>query len=514
MKNQLGGKAARLLFVITLSLCVPMLYLGAQTWEPQASGNYSHWSGVHFVNDQLGWVCGSSGKIFKTTNAGGYWYQPGINLVIDFSDIYFANALTGWVTGLGGIIFKTNDGGHVWIPHSVGMTGWLYTIRFVDLQTGWAAGQHGTILKTTNGGINWVVENSGTVATIKKACFVSPTNGWMVTSDGEVLRTDDGGASWTRQLISPPTALNSVFFLNATTGWITGDNGRIFKSINGGTTWTEQTSGTTQQLNDIAFANADSGWVAGNAGTIRFTTNGGSAWASQISATTQDLNAIQFHGSHHGYAIGVNNTILEYAAVHPLAVQLASFTGTVIHGNSVQLDWKTLSETNNLGFEIQRRSQNETEFASLQGVFIPGHGTTVEPQDYRYVDNPGPHGTFYYRLKQIDLDQTSHYSDPILVSLLTDVAEKGIPATMALSQNYPNPFNPGTRIDYQLPATGHVLLKVYDLLGKEVATLVNEVQEAGYRTVQFDASQLTSGLYFYRLTAGQFTAMKKMVLLK
>lgn len=514
MKDHPLCKTARLLFVIALSCCISTLRLGAQTWEPQVSGTYSHWSGVHFVNDQLGWVCGSSGKIFKTTNGGAHWFEPSINLVIDFSDIYFVDAWTGWVAGLGGAILKTNDGGHLWIPHSIGMTGWLNTIRFVDWQTGWAAGQHGTILKTTNGGINWVYQNSGTAATIKKAFFVSATNGWMVTSDGGVLKTDNGGASWTQQWISPPTSLSSVVFLNATVGWVTGNGGKIFKTINGGGTWIEQASGTTQQLNDIVFVNADSGWVAGNAGTIRRTTNGGATWTSQFSATTQDLISFRFLSARHGYAVGVNNTMLEYAVVHSLPIQLASFTGTVVNANTVQLDWRTISETNNFGFEIQRRSQNETEFASLEGVFIPGHGTTLEPQQYSYIDQSVMPGSFYYRLKQIDLDGTPHYSEPILVSMLTGIHEKEIPTQFGLSQNYPNPFNPSTRINYQLPTVNRVMLTVYDLLGKEVATLVNEVQEAGYRTVLFDASQLTSGVYLYRLTAGQFTGVKKLVVVK
>ena len=139
--------------------------------------------------------------------------------------------------------------------------------------------------------------------------------------------------------------------------------------------------------------------------------------------------------------------------------------------------------------------------------FITGHGTTTETQSYSFVDENLTSGKYIYRLKQIDLDGTFKYSDEIEV-------EVSVPEKFELSQNYPNPFNPNTSIKYQIAISSPVSLKIYDVLGNEVATLVNEVKPAGSYEVNFDASSLSSGTYFYKLHAGNVVKTKKMILLK
>ena len=179
-------------------------------------------------------------------------------------------------------------------------------------------------------------------------------------------------------------------------------------------------------------------------------------------------------------------------------VELVSFAATV-QGNSINLAWATATELNNHGFELFR---NGNKIA-----FVAGKGTTTEKQEYLYDDINLQSGIYNYRLEQLDFDGTRSISAEITV-LLT------IPETFILEQNYPNPFNPSTRISYQLPVSGNVTLKVYDLLGREVATLVNEEKPAGSYEVSFDASQLSSGVYLYRLSSGSFIETKKMILMK
>jgi hypothetical protein len=187
----------------------------------------------------------------------------------------------------------------------------------------------------------------------------------------------------------------------------------------------------------------------------------------------------------------------------PLPVELTSFSATV-KGTGVELVWKTATEINNHGFEIER-SEKQNGIWNKIG-FVEGHGTTNAPKSYSFVDASAV-GTISYRLKQVDNDGSFEYSNQVEVTVAA-------PVEFALMQNHPNPFNPATSIRYQVAAPGHVSLKVYDMLGKEVATLVNGMQDAGAKIAKLDASQLPSGIYFYTLRTNNFTATKKMLLLK
>jgi hypothetical protein len=206
-----------------------------------------------------------------------------------------------------------------------------------------------------------------------------------------------------------------------------------------------------------------------------------------------------------------------------LPVQIQSFTAQLLPGHlHVLLEWRTISEINNYGFYVQRRHDNDVQWTELPG-FVPGRGTTTEPQYYSYVDNTiTESGLYHYRLRQVDLDGTSHFTGAISinVSSVTSVDE-GAPRVFQLQQNYPNPFNPATHIPFSVRGSGFegsgsefTSLKVYDILGREVRTLVNENLQPGSYEVTFDASGLPSGVYLYRLTAGGFTATKQMLLLK
>jgi hypothetical protein len=212
----------------------------------------------------------------------------------------------------------------------------------------------------------------------------------------------------------------------------------------------------------------------------------------------------------------------------PVPIQLVRFGATYIqqHGD-VQAEWSTMSEVNNYGFYVQRGRQRDLVFTDIPGSFVPGHGTTNVPQHYTFIDKTPQSDARLYRLRQIDLDGSVHYSESVELDGVMDVKQV-IPSEFALEQNYPNPFNPSTEISYEiagvtdhLPASGqaggsgtsNVKLIVYDLLGREVAVLVNERKAPGRYTVIFDASGLTSGVYFYRLHAGDFVATKKFSLI-
>jgi hypothetical protein len=186
-----------------------------------------------------------------------------------------------------------------------------------------------------------------------------------------------------------------------------------------------------------------------------------------------------------------------------IPVELTSFVAAV-NKSEVVLNWTTATEINNLGFEIQRSSAD----GNFQKVgFVPGHGSTTEIQTYEYIDSKVADGNYSYRLKQIDFDGTFDYSNEVAVYIAA-------PLEFALNQNYPNPFNPNTVIEYSIPQSGFVILAVYNLLGEKVASLVNELKEAGRYEINFDASDLASGIYVYNLKSGSFNSVKKMLLMK
>lgn len=188
-----------------------------------------------------------------------------------------------------------------------------------------------------------------------------------------------------------------------------------------------------------------------------------------------------------------------------LPVELTSFTAKS-STNQVNLTWTTATEINNSGFEIQK-STDGSEFVSVG--FIKGNGTTTEPKAYSFVDNHlnNVTGKLYYRLKQIDYNGAFNYSE--IVEVVID-----LPLEYSLNQNYPNPFNPSTKIKYSVPEQNLVSIVVYGVTGEEIATLVNEVKEAGKYEIEFNALQLSSGVYFYRMTSGDFTSVKKLSVLK
>lgn len=188
----------------------------------------------------------------------------------------------------------------------------------------------------------------------------------------------------------------------------------------------------------------------------------------------------------------------------PLPVSLSSFNSEVFNRN-VKLNWVTESELNNSGFEVEKKSI----YSDYEKIgFVNGNGTKNTPTSYSFEDKNLNTGKYKYRLKQIDHNGNYEYFE------LNGEVEIGVPKKYDISQNYPNPFNPVTKINFDLPENGLVNIRLYDMLGREVAVLVNEVRNAGYHTVQFDASKLSSGIYFYKMSAGKFNGIKKMAVIK
>ena len=192
--------------------------------------------------------------------------------------------------------------------------------------------------------------------------------------------------------------------------------------------------------------------------------------------------------------------------MHVFPIELTSFTASVVE-NKVLLNWSTATEINNYGFVVERRFESAKSNWEKIGS-VPGSGNSNSPKAYSFADNYTlTSGKYFYRLKQIDIDGSFNYSNEIL-------AEISKPVSYSLNQNFPNPFNPETKISFSIKDAGNVSLIIYNVLGEEVRTILNEFKEAGSYTLNFNAAGLNSGVYFYRLQANNYSEIKKMIVLK
>jgi|GEM_PF-3118262 len=507
--------------------------------------------GVKFFDSNNGIVVNEK-KILKTSNGGTIWSET---VVIDTEPVTFNNGFfrtinTGWLVGAywtNGArpvptIYKTTNGGSSWTNYealSFPYT-FLNSLDFFDDNYGCAVGSSGVFLLTTNGGNTY---SSGTIAgspslnsvkCISSSIYIAVGN---IENNSIIAKTTSGGADWTTSSLGA-TIFNDIYFINSNTGWIAGTSGKIFKTTDGGANWSSQTSGTTNSLRDVFFINDQKGWACGDNGELLITSDGGENWEKHLSRTSNQLRSVFFLNSLEGWMTGSNGTIL-HSADGGLPVELTSFTTSVVE-SKVLLNWQTATEVNNYGFEVERKTNlrgldmindndNLEGFASVG--FVEGHGNSNSTKEYSFTDDlsnilslnlpkdplDNPSLTLYYRLKQIDNDGKFTYSNVVAVEIFP---ASSAPTEFSLSQNYPNPFNPITKIRYSIPsnpsslAPRPVSLKVYDILGSEVAILVNEEKTAGHYEVVFDGTNLQSGVYFYKLIGEGFSKTAKMLLIK
>ena len=486
---------------------------GELYWQVQHNGYNSVLRNVYYSDASTCWAAGYNGLI-KTSDKGETWTSKleGYGLL----DIYFLNSDIGWTIGLSGTIFKTTNGGNDWIKLNNDFNFHFEKVYFTDENNGYIIGKN-YFLKTTDGGVSWTSEQP-TDHILQTMFFINADTGWIAGNEGVILKTTDAGSTWEYQQMNGTAygTLTSLCFIDENTGWASGsgldiNGGIILKTTDGGNNWVLQHNGYNRFIYSVFFSNSSSGWAVGDEGIMFSTYNGGSDWELQGSGTFADLYAVNIESLQNGISVGTDGTVLKYikelnSAVLP--VELASFN-VISKGGNVELNWLTATEVNNKGFEIERKTDN----IWINIGFVSGKGTTTYPSKYFYTDNlknESYSGSIAYRLKQVDYDGTYKYSKEI------DVQVKSNPEEYSLMQNYPNPFNPSTVIKYSVRENTHVVLKVFDMLGREVSTLLDEEKPAGTYKISFDAARagLSSGTYFYTIKAGDFVQTKKMILLK
>ena len=346
--------------------------------------------------------------------------------------------------------------------------------------------------------------------------FESGTGNWTITNDG-------GTCVW--EIFMPPYPNTYILPPGAGGGLLAADSDECGS---GTTVLTSAVAGpfdaTDYQAGAVDFDSDFNAIDVDDACYVELSLDGGATWTevwSQIGVDLSghesvDLSALinqqpafwlKFRSVQPGWDWWWVIDNVEVCLWDIIPVELTSFTAST-NENQVTLNWSTASEINNHGFEIQRSSNGE--FVTVG--FVEGHGTTTEIQSYSYTDREITEGSYGYRLKQIDFGGAYSYSDVIEVDVTN-------PKEFALYQNYPNPFNPSTNIEFSLAVDSKVSLKVFDILGQEVANLISSDLVAGSHSVDFNASLLNSGVYFYRIEATgidgtNFTNVKKMILTK
>lgn len=342
---------------------------------------------------------------------------------------------------------------------------------------------------------NWTSTSGWNITTAK---YVSAPSSFTDSPSGNYLASVTSSLRYNNQ-VALTNVLGAV--LEYDTQWdieSDWDYGQIQLSTNNGTNWiplagqyTNSGTGSFQPPNEPLYDGTQSTWVHESIDI--------SAYAGQQITFRFYFRSDQSIQGDGWYVDNVKVSV--YSGIIP--VELVSFTSSVIN-NTVGLNWITATELNNSGFEVQKSLDN----SNWNKVgFVTGNGTSTEVHSYSFVDQNPIIGTSFYRLKQIDFDGTSEYSNIVEVFY-------GSVAEFALEQNYPNPFNPTTKINYSIKEKGNVELKIFDLLGSEIATLVNEEKAPGNYEVFFDASNLSSGVYLYTIKSGSFVQTRKMLLMK
>jgi photosystem II stability/assembly factor-like uncharacterized protein len=496
---------------------------GGTSWakfNPFNSTNYS----IYFADKMKGWLAGTyKGKpvIYKTTDGGYNWTE---SLILQFYpyhfySISFTDTLTGVAVGSKGMIYKTTDGGNTWLPKTINVVEGFTSVFFINESKGWASGND-LIAKTTDGGNTWTIDNLNLSIQLKKVQFLDDNLGWAfgwsASQTDKILKTTDGGHYWSDIYSS---SIKDLFFVNPNVGYLAASGSRILKSIDGGFTWNEVSFTDQAIYNSVYFIDENRGWAAGTIGEFRAgynglikgTLDGGQNWFLFTSSQTKNILKIKFIDELNGWALS-NTGILGstnggqtwnfLSSVGGNDFQFLDYNNGFIVGNKGEIFY-----TSNGGntWEMQKKITSN----NLVSVFFVNNNSGWAAGEYATI------------LKY----------DTLLTSISTD--DKIQKLSYNLFQNYPNPFNPTTTIRFSIPFVEkgsersfghapslHTTLKIFNLLGREIATLVNEPKSPGVYEVIFNAEGLSSGVYLYRLTVigteskKEFRGIKKMVLIR
>ncbi|MBM4159185.1 MAG: T9SS type A sorting domain-containing protein [Ignavibacteria bacterium] len=380
-------------------------------------------------------------------------------------------------------------------------------IKFFDVNTGYNSGvlyngSNNNIYKTTNGGLNWIIQNSGYTAQRFMAIhIVHPDTVYICGNYGKVLRTYNGGQNWNLIYADTTRQFWDMQFVNSNTGYITGSYGHFMKTTNKGDNWTVLSTGVQNAMQGMCFLNENTGFISG-APLILKTTDGGNTW--------QDLNAPY---------VSSLETFTDVKFFNESTGLYSTNAGRIVRTSDGGSNWTQIYYTP--GTAVWRLSFID----SNKGYGCTSDGKIVNTTNggilwgFQFTPVPVTENIYNVDFPSLLTGYACTWSGKILKTTnggLSYISQSGtgIPDVFALKQNYPNPFNSMTNVEWQMLYAEHAKIIVYDVMGKEVAVLVDEKLSAGSYSVSFNGGNLTSGVYFYKMTAGNYTETKKMIIIR
>jgi photosystem II stability/assembly factor-like uncharacterized protein len=470
----------------------------------QSSNGGNSWTGkefdhqisdIYFESPTSGWVC--SGKIFHTTNRGINWDSTNI-----YAQQFEFKGANSWAAGVNTISYS-NDRWQTTTPQIKGVfSGFLWDGCAKDTNTVFACGSNKTIIGSTDGGKVWNNYYSSDDNLYLNGITIKDDEIWAVGQQGMVVYSTDNGINWSEKYIDG-NWLSDIAFLSNGVGYIAGSyngTGSIFTSLNNGDDWSLiESFPNISSIDKIKFSRDKLGWAIGYPETILRSTTGGISWDVVVDTVFGVSNIAVFGDS---VWVTHSNKVLRSIDAGNTWESFKVFDYNSIIFSGCDIDFIN----SKIGYVSAYDSR---VFKTIDG------GETWEPENY-------PKGLSNFAMDFVNEEVGWVFGypgivlkrDPNFVSVDEPVYQGNDLNTFSLIQNYPNPFNPNTTITYSIPIAGKVSLKIFDVLGNEIATLVNEEKTTGNYTVNFDASNLTSGVYFYRIQAGDYVETKKMIYLK
>ncbi len=468
-----------------------------------ASAIYS----MSFADSLRGILVGSNGLNYRTTNGGVTFDSVGVNAFTAqvCRAVYMKSPTEVFVGADMGNILRSTNGGVAW--NLLTTASYLYGMNFLNSTTGMCVGYRGIALKTTNGAVSWTDSKSINGFEAYDVKMVSATTVFACAASGRFYASTDGGMNFVERNLPALTSTNkTIWFFNSNEGFAGNEAGGLYKTTNAGAVWTQVFSfgASNNNIEDIFFVNDSVGFACGDVGKFVKTTDRGATWDSTgiDGPGTKTLWEMSFLNVNTGYIGSTNGCI--YKTSNGGANWTLQNDTTGLFGVDV-IDIEAVSETRGIAtgemgklFKIVNANQWVVDKTILTNWGLADNLWNVNFVSTNVAFLSGYNGTVY----KVDVLTGTGTGNEQLIS------------DYSLSQNYPNPFNPVTTIEFSIPKNEFVNLKVYNILGKEIKNLVSGNLQAGKYTVNFDAANLPSGMYFYKLTSGTFSSVKKMTLIK